>query len=142
MNDDALAVVSPGFLVEHQCRVVIGDGYGLPLEEPKCFAIVPVDPAVIVFSRAVFLAGDRVKGLIQIDIERAAGFAAYGDRRQDARGVASSRIGHVEHVQDRTVAFERDNAAAARVETDTLLFIADLQQELLAELSLFQRGER
>lgn len=140
VNDDALAVLSPGFLVEYHCRFMIRKGYGLPLKQPKHVSIVAVDPAGIVFPCTVFLAGDRIESGIQIDMERGARFAPYGDRCQDAPGIAPLRTQHVEHAQDCILALERDDAAAARVETDTLLFIADLQQESLPEVGLFQGG--
>jgi hypothetical protein len=116
---------------------MIREGYGLPLKQPKRVSIVAVEPAGIVFPCTVFLVGDRIESVIQIDIERAARFAGYGDGRQDARGIAPLRTQHVEHAQDCILAHERHNAAAARVETDTLLFIADLQQESLSEVGIF-----
>ena len=57
-------------------------------------------------------------------------------------GALARGIRHVEHVQDRAISLECDNAAAARSEilTPTLLFIADLQQESMAELSFLEGG--
>ena len=67
VNDDAPAVVGPGFLIEYQHRVVVGDGYRLPLEKTECRLIVPVDPSVIVFPCAVLFGTNCVESLVQIE---------------------------------------------------------------------------
>ena len=74
---------------------------------------------------------------IQIDIERTPGLVTDGNSRQDVRGGAVSRIGHVEHVQDLTSSLEDNSPAAARSEIlwPTLLFVINLQKKSMLQRS-------
>jgi hypothetical protein len=98
---------------------------------------MPIDPSVIVFPRAVFLGVNPVEPFIQIDIERAPSLVTDGNSRQDVRGRAVSRIGHVEHVQDRASSLEDNSPTAARLEilTPTLLFVTNLQKKSMLQRS-------
>ena len=72
-----------------------------------------------------------VEPFIQIDIERTPSLVTDGNSHQDVRGRAVSRIGQVEHVQNRTSSLEANNPTAARSEilTRTLLFVINLQKK-------------
>ena len=80
-------------LVEHQEGIVVRHGYDLLIEEPECCLIMPIDPSVIVFPRAVFLGVNPIQPFIQIDIERNLSLVTDGNSRQDVCGGAVSRIG-------------------------------------------------
>ena len=116
---------------------MVRHGYDLPIEEPECCLITPIAPSVIVFPRAIFLGVNPVEPFIQIDIERTPGLVTDGNSRQDVRGGAVSRIGHVEHVQDLTSSLEDNSPAAARSEIlwPTLLFVINLQKKSMLQRS-------
>ena len=41
----------------------------VPIEEPECCLIMPINPSVIVFARAVFFGVNHIEPFIQIDFE-------------------------------------------------------------------------
>src|SRR5215472_2864613 len=112
------------------------------MEEPERCLIMRVDPSVIVFPRTVFLGVNPVEPFIQIDIERTRSLVPDGNSGQDGHGRAVSRIGHVEHVQDRARTLEDNDPTAARLEilTPTLLFVINLQKKSMLQLSFLERG--
>ncbi|HYM07299.1 MAG TPA: hypothetical protein VEU11_12130 [Terriglobales bacterium] len=82
---------------------------------------------------------NHIEPFIQIDFDCGPSLVTDGNSRQDVRGRDVSRIGHIEHVQDRASSLEDNNPTAARSEilTPTLLFVINLQKKSMLQLSFF-----
>src|SRR5947207_1405160 len=137
VDDEALAVLVLGLLVEDEQRSVAGDGQDLPIEEPKTMPVVPVGARVVVLARAVFLEGDLVESRVEVELEAVLGFAPNRDLREQPRRRCRRARAAVAALHDRVAALERRERGERREralgELQALLRVVEIAEDREAQ---------